>query len=61
MNNAINYPYASGVYQGFIKSLSYNPYIPGMETIDRAKFEAFIESELERMNKNIQEYSQQST
>ena len=61
MNKVTNYPYASGIYQGFIKSLSYNPYIPGMEVIDRAKFEAFIESELERMNKNIQEYSQQST
>ena len=58
MNNNTNYAYAAGVYQGFIKSLQYNVYnIPGMEVTDQAKFEAFIKSELERLGKNIQEYS----
>ncbi len=59
MKNTTNYPYAAGVYQGFIKSLQYNTYnIPGMEVTDQAKFENFIKSELERLGKNIQEYSQ---
>jgi hypothetical protein len=59
MNNNTNYPYAAGVYQGFIKSLQYNTHnIPGVEVIDPDLFESFIKSELERLGKNIQEYSQ---
>ena len=55
----MNYPYAAGVYQGFIKSLQYNTHnIPGVEVIDPALFETFIKNELERLGKNIQEYSQ---
>ena len=58
MNNNTNYAYAAGVYQGWIKGLQYYPYnIPGMEVVDQAKFEAFIKSELERLGKNIQDYS----
>lgn len=56
--NNICYPYAAGVYQGFIQSLQYNIYnIPGMEVTDQAKFKSFIKSELERMGKDIQDYS----
>ena len=59
MNNNTNYAYAAGVYQGWIKGLQYNVYnIPGMEVVDQAKFEAYIKSELERLGKSIQEYSQ---
>ena len=59
MNNITNYPYAAGVYQGFIMSLQYNTHnIPGVEVIDQVKFETFIKNELERLGKNIQEYSQ---
>lgn len=59
MNNHTNYPYAAGVYQGFIKSLQYNTHnIPGVEVVDQAKFESFIKSELERLGKNIQVHSQ---
>ena len=59
MNKDTNYAYAAGVYQGFIKSLHYNAYnIPGMEVTDLVKFEKFIKNELERLGKDIQEYSQ---
>jgi hypothetical protein len=59
MNNNTNYPYAAGVYQGFIKSLQYNTHnIPGVEVIDPDLFETYIKNELERLGKNIQEYSQ---
>jgi hypothetical protein len=59
MNNHTNYPYAAGVYQGFIKSLQYNTHnIPGVEVIDPDLFETYIKNELERLGKNIQEYSQ---
>ena len=59
MNNVTNYPYAAGVYQGFIMSLQYNTHnIPGVEVVDQVKFETFIKNELERLGKNIQEYSQ---
>jgi hypothetical protein len=54
----MNYPYAAGVYQGFIKSLQCNIYnIPGIEVTDQVKFENFIKSELERLGKDIQDYS----
>jgi hypothetical protein len=59
MNNHTDYPYAAGVYQGFIKSLQYNTHnIPGVEVIDPDLFETYIKNELERLGKNIQEYSQ---
>ena len=58
MNNDTNYAYAAGVYQGFIRNLQYNPYVPGIVVTDRAKFEDFIKNELERLGKNIEEYSQ---
>ena len=59
MNNHTNYPYAAGVYQGFIKSLQYNTHnIPGVKVIDPDLFETYIKNELERLGKNIQEYSQ---
>lgn len=59
MNNHTNYPYAAGVYQGFIKSLQHNTHnIPGVEVIDPDLFETYIKNELERLGKNIQEYSQ---
>ena len=59
MNNHTNYPYAAGVYQGFIKSLQYNTHnIPGVEVIDPDLFETYIKNELERLGKNIQDYSQ---
>ena len=58
MNNNTNYPFAAGIYQGWIKSLQYNIYcLPGMEVSNQAKFEDFIKSELERLDKTIQEYS----
>lgn len=55
-----NYPFAAGTYHGFIMSLQYNiDNIPGVEVTDQAKFEKYIERELQKLDKRIQEYSYQ--
>lgn len=55
----VQYAYAAGAYEGFIKGLQYRVFsMPGMDCTDASKFEQFIKNELERLNKDIQEFSQ---
>jgi hypothetical protein len=55
----VQFAYASGAYQGFIKGLHYRAFsMPGMDCTDHVKFEQFIAAELERLDKDIQHFSQ---
>ena len=54
-----NYPYASGIYQGWIRGLTYacGSNIPGIQVTDPQKFRAYLATELKRMDEQITEFS----
>ena len=55
----VQFAYAAGAYKGFIKSLHYRAYsTPGMDCTDHVKFEQYLATELERLDKDIQAFSQ---
>jgi len=55
----VQFAYAAGAYEGFIKGLQYRVFsMPGMDCTDHVKFEQFIATELERLHKDIQHFSQ---
>lgn len=54
-NDNPNYPYLSGMLQGFITSLAYGA--PGIKLTDPELFEAFLKVKLDTLRKEAIEYN----
>ena len=52
-----NYPYLSGALESFIKSLTYQGRVPGMEVTNAEQFEQFIQEQVKRIRKEAVHYN----
>lgn len=51
-----NYPFKSGLLEGFIKSLAWNRFVPGMKIEDEKAFSKWLEEQLKRIHEQSKEY-----
>lgn len=58
MNTTNEYPhaYAKGYYQGAFKSLAYTFTIPGVEIKDREQFQNWVDSEITRIETEVERF-----